>query len=44
MGYGEPMEDWDPRLVHAPALHNRVVMFDNSGIGRGLTSELTALC
>jgi pimeloyl-ACP methyl ester carboxylesterase len=28
------MEGWDPRLVHALARHNRVVMFDNSGIGR----------
>jgi len=34
MGYGEPMEDWDPVLVHALARHNRVVMFDNSGVGR----------
>jgi pimeloyl-ACP methyl ester carboxylesterase len=34
MGYGWTMEDWDPRLVHLLALHNRVVMFDNSGVGR----------
>ena len=34
MGYGEPMEDWDPVLVHAFAQHNRVVMFDNAGIGQ----------
>ena len=40
MGYGEPMEDWDPVLVHALARHNRVVMFDNSGIGQ--TQELAA--
>jgi pimeloyl-ACP methyl ester carboxylesterase len=40
MGYGEPMEDWDPVLVHALALHHRVVMFDNSGIGQ--TQELAA--
>jgi pimeloyl-ACP methyl ester carboxylesterase len=33
MGYGWTMEDWDPRLVHALALHNRVVIFDNSGVG-----------
>jgi len=33
MGYGWTMEDWDPRLVHALALHSRVVMFDNAGIG-----------
>lgn len=34
MGYGATMEDWDPRLVHLLALHNRVVMFDNTGVGR----------
>src|ERR1700745_3373269 len=34
MGYGWTMEDWDPRLVHALAPANRVVMFDNSGVGR----------
>jgi pimeloyl-ACP methyl ester carboxylesterase len=34
MGYGWTMDSWDPRLVHALALHNRVVMFDNSGIGQ----------
>ncbi|HEX3492842.1 MAG TPA: alpha/beta hydrolase [Streptosporangiaceae bacterium] len=39
MGYGWTMDDWDPRLVHALARHHRVVMFDNSGIGR--TSELS---
>jgi pimeloyl-ACP methyl ester carboxylesterase len=33
MGYGWTMEGWDPRLVHALALHHRVVMFDNSGVG-----------
>ena len=33
MGYGWTMEDWDPRLVHALARHNRVVMFDNAGVG-----------
>ncbi len=38
MGYGWTMEGWDPRLVHALAGHHRVVMFDNSGIGR--THEL----
>jgi pimeloyl-ACP methyl ester carboxylesterase len=38
MGYGWTMEGWDPRLVHSLARHNRVVMFDNSGIGR--TQEL----
>jgi pimeloyl-ACP methyl ester carboxylesterase len=38
MGYGWTMEDWDPRLVHALALHNRVVMFDNAGVGD--TAEL----
>ena len=39
MGYGWTMEGWDPRLVHALARHNRVVMFDNSGVGR--TQPLT---
>jgi pimeloyl-ACP methyl ester carboxylesterase len=34
MGYGWTMESWDPRLVHALARHHRVVMFDNSGVGR----------
>jgi pimeloyl-ACP methyl ester carboxylesterase len=34
MGYDWTMEGWDPRLVHALARHNRVVMFDNSGVGR----------
>jgi pimeloyl-ACP methyl ester carboxylesterase len=34
MGASWTMEGWDPRLVHALARHNRVVMFDNSGIGR----------
>jgi pimeloyl-ACP methyl ester carboxylesterase len=38
MGYGWNMEGWDPRLVHVLARHNRVVMFDNSGVGR--TAEL----
>ncbi len=38
MGYGWTMEGWDPRLVHALALRHRVVMFDNSGVGR--TQEL----
>jgi pimeloyl-ACP methyl ester carboxylesterase len=40
MGWGWTMEDWDPRLVHALAVHNRVVMFDNSGVGD--TQELPA--
>jgi pimeloyl-ACP methyl ester carboxylesterase len=34
MGASWNMEGWDPRLVHALAQHNRVVMFDNSGVGR----------
>ena len=44
MGYGGTMEVWDPRLVHALARHNRVVMFDNAGVGRTqpLPGELTA--
>jgi pimeloyl-ACP methyl ester carboxylesterase len=40
MGYGWTMDGWDPRLVHALARHNRVVMFDNSGVGR--TQQLPA--
>ena len=44
MGYAGTMEVWDPRLVHALAQHNRVVMFDNSGVGRTqpLPGERTA--
>jgi pimeloyl-ACP methyl ester carboxylesterase len=44
MGYAATMEGWDPRLVHALARHNRVVMFDNAGVGRTqpLRGELTA--
>ena len=44
MGYDWTMEGWDPRLVHALARHNRVVMFDNAGVGRTqpLPGELTA--
>ena len=44
MGYAGTMEVWDPRLVHALARHNRVVMFDNAGIGRTqpLPGEQTA--
>jgi pimeloyl-ACP methyl ester carboxylesterase len=34
MGFGLTMEGWDPRLVHALAEHHKVVMFDNSGIGK----------
>ena len=34
MGYAGTMEVWDPRLVHDLARHNRVVMFDNAGVGR----------
>ena len=43
MGYAGTMEVWDPRLVHALARHNRVVMFDNAGVGRTqpLPGELT---
>jgi len=44
MGYAGTMEVWDPRLVHVLARHNRVVMFDNAGIGRTqpLPGERTA--
>ena len=45
MGYAWTMEGWDPRLVHALARHNRVVMFDNAGVGRTqpLPGESTAM-
>ena len=44
MGYAGTMEVWDPRLVHDLARHNRVVMFDNAGVGRTqrLPGERTA--
>jgi pimeloyl-ACP methyl ester carboxylesterase len=44
MGYAGTMEVWDPRLIHALARHNRVVMFDNAGVGRTqpLPGEQTA--
>jgi pimeloyl-ACP methyl ester carboxylesterase len=44
MGYAGTMEVWDPRLVHDLAQHNRVVMFDNAGVGRTqpLPGERTA--
>ena len=44
MGFDWTMEGWDPRLVHALAEHNRVVMFDNAGVGRTqpLPGEQTA--
>jgi len=44
MGYAGTMEVWDPRLVHALARHNRVVTFDNAGVGRTqpLPGERTA--
>jgi pimeloyl-ACP methyl ester carboxylesterase len=32
-GYSATMEDWDPTLVDALAMHYRVVIFDNAGIG-----------
>ena len=33
MGYGGTMQTWDPRFVNTLAMHNRVVIFDNAGIG-----------
>jgi pimeloyl-ACP methyl ester carboxylesterase len=33
-GYGGTMESWDPRFVDALSQHHRVVIFDNSGIGK----------
>ena len=44
MGFDWTMAGWDPRLIHALAQHNRVVMFDNAGVGRTqpLPGEQTA--
>ncbi|MGH3212182.1 MAG: alpha/beta fold hydrolase [Trebonia sp.] len=33
MGYAGTMETWAPQFVDTLALHNRVVIFDNAGIG-----------
>jgi pimeloyl-ACP methyl ester carboxylesterase len=43
MGYAGTMETWEPQLVDTLALHNRVVIFDNAGIGstKALPSPLT---
>ncbi len=43
MGYGGTMEAWDPRFVDALALHYKVIIFDNAGIGDTgkLTTPLT---
>jgi pimeloyl-ACP methyl ester carboxylesterase len=42
-GLGASMEQWDPALVNDLALHYRVVIFDNAGIGetQALPSPLT---
>jgi pimeloyl-ACP methyl ester carboxylesterase len=34
MGYAGTMETWEPQFVDTLALHYRVVIFDNAGIGR----------
>ena len=43
MGYGGTMQTWDPRFVNTLAMHNRVVIFDNAGIGdtQALPAPLT---
>ena len=43
MGYAGTMETWEPQLVDTLALRNRVVVFDNAGIGgtKALPSPLT---
>jgi pimeloyl-ACP methyl ester carboxylesterase len=43
MGYAGTMETWEPQFVDTLALHYRVVVFDNAGIGdtRALPSPLT---
>ena len=42
-GFSGTMESWDPRLVNALAQHDRVIIFDNAGIGKtaGLPAPLT---
>jgi pimeloyl-ACP methyl ester carboxylesterase len=43
MGYAGTMETWEPQLLDTLALHFRVVVFDNAGIGstKALPSPLT---
>jgi pimeloyl-ACP methyl ester carboxylesterase len=43
MGYAGTMETWAPQFVDTLALHNRVVIFDNAGIGdtKALPAPLT---
>ena len=43
MGYGGTMETWEPQFLDTLALHFRVVIFDNAGIGgtRALASPVT---
>ncbi len=43
MGYAGTMQTWDPRFVNTLAMHNRVVIFDNAGIGdtQALPAPLT---
>ena len=43
MGYAGTMETWEPQFLDTLALHFRVVVFDNAGIGstRALPSPLT---
>jgi len=43
MGYAGTMETWEPQFVNDLARHNRVVVFDNAGIGStaALPSPLT---
>jgi pimeloyl-ACP methyl ester carboxylesterase len=43
MGYAGTMETWEPQFVDTLALHYRVVVFDNAGIGdtRALPAPLT---
>jgi pimeloyl-ACP methyl ester carboxylesterase len=43
MGYGGTMETWEPQFVDTLAMHYRVVIFDNAGIGstQALPAPLT---
>jgi pimeloyl-ACP methyl ester carboxylesterase len=39
MGYSSGMDLWDPRVVNELAEHNRVIVFDNRGMGNSTSSE-----
>jgi pimeloyl-ACP methyl ester carboxylesterase len=39
MGYSSTMDLWDPELVNGLAEHNRVIVFDNRGMGNSTSSD-----